>query len=72
MRRLLLALIGTVAAGGLIATQAGAASTYCTPTGHYWYSAKLVRGAVMLRFDTFSFSDPVKTCVRSPRAGHRR
>jgi len=70
MRRALLTL--TLVAAALCATsgQALAASTYCSPSGDYCYSAKRVAGVVQLRFDTFSFSDPVKTCVRAP-AGSR-
>lgn len=66
MRRLMLTLIATTVASALVTAQANAASTYCAPSGDYCYSAKRERGTVVLRFDTFSFSNPVRTCVRSP------
>lgn len=67
MPRLLLTLTATAGVLALSSAPAGAASGYCTPTGDYCYSAKRERGVVLLRFDTFSFGDPVRTCVRSPR-----
>jgi hypothetical protein len=46
------------------ASATGLRTAYCASTGDYCYDAGYPNGHVRLRFSTFSFTDPVKVCVR--------
>ena len=43
-----------------------AKESYCSPTGDYCTSAAKLKGVRYLRISTFSFTGPVKICVRDP------
>jgi hypothetical protein len=61
---LLLALVaGTLA---LTAARAEAGTSYCSPTGDYCTSVARLGGVRYLRLSTFSFTGPIKICVRDP------
>jgi hypothetical protein len=56
-------LLAVALAALVLPSAAQAASTYCSPTGDYCYSARDERGVVRIRLSTFSFTDPVNVCV---------
>jgi hypothetical protein len=64
--RLALVVAATVALAS--ASAAGAASSYCSPSGDYCTSTTRVSGAVMLRLSTFSFTGSIRICVTDPKA----
>lgn len=55
-----------IASGGAAPAPAAAASSYCSPTGDYCYSAGVRKGAVRLVLGTFSFRGRVRVCVTPP------
>lgn len=64
VRRILLPLLLLAA----FPAAAHAASSHCSPTGDYCYSAKKRDGAVRLALATFSFRGSVDVCVTAPDA----
>lgn len=58
--------LGIVLIAGVVAASAGAANTYCSPTGDYCTSTTRQGGAVFLRVATFSFRGLVRICVTGP------
>jgi hypothetical protein len=50
------------------AASAGAASSYCSPTGDYCTSAQRQSGAVYLRLSAFSNIGTIRICVTDPKA----
>jgi hypothetical protein len=51
-----------------VAGSAGAASSYCSPTGDYCTSAQRQSGAVYLRLSAFSNIGTIKICVTDPKS----
>ena len=49
---------------------AHAASSYCSPSGDFCYSAKKRDGVVRLALGTFSFRGTVDVCVTAPDEAH--
>jgi hypothetical protein len=51
-----------------VAGSAGAATSYCSPTGDYCTSAQRQSGAVYLRLSAFSNTGSIRICVTDPKS----
>ena len=51
-----------------VAGSAGAASSYCSPTGDYCTSTQRQSGAVYLRLSAFSNIGTIRICVTDPKS----
>ena len=62
-------LVAAALSGALVlATPAGARTSYCSPSGDFCTSVTRLKGIRYLRISTFSFTGRVKICVRDPTA----